>query len=61
MKNLVAKFASDESGATAIEYGLIAALIAVAMIVGATQVGDAIDNKFRDIGTTVTGASNVNP
>ena len=61
MKNLVAKFASDESGATAIEYGLIAALIAVAMIVGATQVGDAIDTKFRSIGTTVTGASNVNP
>ena len=61
MKNLVAKFASDESGATAIEYGLIAALIAVAMIVGATQVGDAIDTKFRAIATTVTGANNVNP
>jgi pilus assembly protein Flp/PilA len=56
MKNLVAKFASDESGATAIEYGLIAALIAVAMIVGAGKVGTAINTKFTTIATKVGSA-----
>jgi pilus assembly protein Flp/PilA len=56
MKNLVAKFASDESGATAIEYGLIAALIAVAMIAGATKVGTAINAKFTTIATKVSAA-----
>jgi pilus assembly protein Flp/PilA len=53
MKNLVAKFASDESGATAIEYGLIAALIAVAMIAGATKVGTTLNSKFTAIATKV--------
>jgi pilus assembly protein Flp/PilA len=56
MKNLVTKFASDESGATAIEYGLIAALIAVAMIVGATSVGKAINAKFDTVATKVNAA-----
>ncbi|MGB3454846.1 MAG: Flp family type IVb pilin, partial [Litorimonas sp.] len=36
MQNLIKNFVNDESGATAIEYGLIAALVAVAMIAGAT-------------------------
>jgi pilus assembly protein Flp/PilA len=39
MKNYVVRFLKDESGATAIEYGLIAALIAVAIIGGARAVG----------------------
>ena len=56
MKNLVTKFASDESGATAIEYGLIAALIAVAMIVGATSVGTAINAKFNSVATKINAA-----
>jgi pilus assembly protein Flp/PilA len=56
MKNLVAKFVSDESGATAIEYGLIAALIAVAMIVGARAVGTAINAKFTAVAGQVAGA-----
>ena len=56
MKNLVAKFASDESGATAIEYGLIAALIAVAMIVGATSVGKAINAKFDNVAGRINAA-----
>jgi pilus assembly protein Flp/PilA len=56
MKNLVAKFVSDESGATAIEYGLIAALIAVAMIVGARAVGTAINAKFTTVAGEVSGA-----
>lgn len=49
MQNLIKKFVNDESGATAIEYGLIAALIAVAMIAGATQLGQSIDDKFKDV------------
>ena len=46
MQNLFTKFSNDESGATAIEYGLIAALIAVALIAGATAVGDRVNEKF---------------
>jgi pilus assembly protein Flp/PilA len=40
------KFLRDESGATAIEYGLIAALIAVALISGAASLGESISNLF---------------
>jgi pilus assembly protein Flp/PilA len=40
------KLAGDRSGATAIEYGLIAALIAVVMAAGATTVGNAVKAKF---------------
>ncbi|MBA5723929.1 Flp family type IVb pilin [Candidatus Liberibacter sp.] len=47
--NLLKDFLKDESGATAIEYGLIASLIAVAMIAGASALGGAINNKFMDI------------
>lgn len=53
MKNLFARFAKDESGATAIEYGLIAALIAVAIIGGATLLGGNLASKFKAIATTV--------
>ncbi len=49
MKNLFARFAKDESGATAIEYGLIATLIAVAIIVGATAVGTQLNATFTTI------------
>ena len=56
MKNLVARFAKDESGATAIEYGLIAALIAVAIIGGGRMLGQQINNKFRAIATQVQKA-----
>jgi len=47
------RFLKDESGATAIEYGLIAALISVAIITGATTVGSTLNSKFDSIGTTV--------
>jgi pilus assembly protein Flp/PilA len=56
MSNLIARFVKDESGATAIEYGLIAALIALAIMVGAGQLGNAINGKFTNIGTTLNGA-----
>lgn len=55
MQNLIKNFVADESGATAIEYGLIAALIAVAMIAGATQLGQSIDDKFGDVAATLDG------
>lgn len=49
MKNLFARFAKDESGATAIEYGLIAALIAVVVIGGATTLGTKINSTFKTV------------
>ncbi len=49
MSKLFARFMKDESGATAIEYGLIAALIAVALITGAGAVGTAINDNFNDV------------
>ena len=49
MKNLVARFARDESGATAIEYGLIAAGISV-VIIGAVQaIGVSVKGTFNTI------------
>ncbi len=52
---LVARFLKNESGATAIEYGLIAALISVAIIGGATALGTSVSAVFTDLGTTVSG------
>ncbi len=51
MKSLVARFAKDESGATAIEYGLIAAGIALAIIVIVGQLGETVNTKFTDVNT----------
>ena len=59
MSNLVKKinaFWKEEDGVTAIEYGLIAALIAVVLIAGATLVGTSLNAKFNTIGTAVTNA-----
>jgi pilus assembly protein Flp/PilA len=51
MKNLVSRFVKDESGATAIEYGLIAAGISVAIIAIVNTLGGTLDSKFTDINT----------
>ncbi|MEO5756115.1 MAG: Flp family type IVb pilin [Mesorhizobium sp.] len=56
MSNLFARFVKDESGATAIEYGLIAALIALAIITGASALGNALNQKFQLIGNTLNNA-----
>ena len=56
MKSLAVRFAKDESGATAIEYGLIAALIAVAIIGGGRFLGQQINTKFQQIGNAVRSA-----
>lgn len=45
------KFMKDESGATAIEYGLIAALIAVAAIIAMTTLGNSLKNTFSKTST----------
>lgn len=51
MASLLARFVQDESGATAIEYGLIAALISVALITGATALGTSLNSQFNGIST----------
>jgi pilus assembly protein Flp/PilA len=51
------KLLRSEDGATAIEYGLIAALIAVAIIVGATALGSSLNAIFDSVSTTVDDAS----
>jgi pilus assembly protein Flp/PilA len=49
MTKIFARFMKDESGATAIEYGLIAALISVALIAGATTLGTSLNTQFTNI------------
>lgn len=53
MKNLIARFAQDESGATAIEYGLIAAGIALAIITVVNQLGTTLNDKFGSISSSL--------
>lgn len=57
MKNLIARFANDESGATAIEYGLLAALIAVVLITAVTSLGRNMSTQFSTIANKIGGAS----
>ena len=58
MSKLVARFVKDESGATAIEYGLIAALIALAIMVGAGALGNSINNQFIAVGEKLEDSTN---
>jgi len=53
MSKIVTRFMKDESGATAIEYGLIAALIAVAIIGAVTTLGTTLSGKFGNISNSV--------
>lgn len=55
MKKLMQKIKKGQSGATAIEYGLIAALIAVVLISSLSTVGNNIRDRFNSIGTSVAG------
>ena len=54
MAKLLNQFAQDESGATAIEYGLIATLISIALIVGATALGSKLNLVFNGLSTKMT-------
>jgi pilus assembly protein Flp/PilA len=56
MKNLIVSFANDESGATAIEYGLLAALIAVVIITAVTTLGRNMSTVFSNIGNKIGAA-----
>lgn len=51
--NLISRFVRDDLGATAIEYGLIAALIAVVIITAVTAVGTQLSTTFNNISTHV--------
>jgi pilus assembly protein Flp/PilA len=53
MKSLISSFFKDESGATAIEYGLIAAGIAIAIITAVNGVGTQLSGKFDTISTSL--------
>ncbi|MCZ8280709.1 MAG: Flp family type IVb pilin [Aquidulcibacter sp.] len=53
MKKLFSKIRNNESGATAIEYGLIAALIAVVLISSLTTLGSNMSERFNSIGSSV--------
>lgn len=57
MSNFINRFMNDESGATAIEYGLIAALIAVVLVGSLQAVGGALGGAFEKIETEVTTAT----
>ncbi len=53
MRKLVQRFVRDESGVTAIEYGLIAALIAVVIITAVTSIGTSLTGTFQAIATAI--------
>jgi pilus assembly protein Flp/PilA len=53
MKNLIARFVKDESGATAIEYGLIAAGISLAIIAAVNGLGSNLSGKFTSINSSL--------
>lgn len=57
MKNLFSRFLKDESGATAIEYGLIAAIVGVGIIVALGNLKDALVTTFEDVETGLSSAN----
>ncbi|MDT8853716.1 Flp family type IVb pilin [Paracoccaceae bacterium Fryx2] len=58
MKSVILRFKNSESGATAIEYGLIAALVSVVMIGALTLLGPQLKSVFTGITTSLTPAGN---
>lgn len=57
MMKILKKIRKNEEGATAIEYGLIAALIAVACITALTAVGGQLSTTFRGVSNSLSGAN----
>ncbi len=57
MKTLIKNFIKDEDGATAIEYGLIAALIAVAIIAAVRTLGTNLNSTFSGVSSGLAGAA----
>jgi len=56
MRNLATKLLKDDSGATAIEYGLIAAFIGVVLVVSLKALGSSLTGIFNNIATTLNSA-----
>ena len=58
MFKLISAFVNDESGATAIEYGLIAALVALVGVVAFTSLGETIQGTFDQVADTLCTSAN---
>ncbi|HVI31120.1 Flp family type IVb pilin [Phenylobacterium sp.] len=56
MSKFIARFAKDESGATAIEYGLIAALVAVVLVTALTAMGNKLSGTFQTVSSKLPAA-----
>ena len=54
MKDIFVRFAEDATGATAIEYGLIAAIVGVGIVVGLTQLQSGLNTLFGNVNTQLT-------
>jgi pilus assembly protein Flp/PilA len=57
MKTLFSRFIKDESGATAIEYGLIAAIVGIGIIVGLGSVKDSLNGAFNKVAGNISTAA----
>jgi pilus assembly protein Flp/PilA len=55
MKTLFARVLNDESGVTAIEYGLISGLISIVILVAVTAIGTSLQGLFQTIATALAG------
>ena len=53
MKRILARFLADESGATAIEYGLIAAGISIAIVIAVSSLGSTLNTTFTSVSTAL--------
>ena len=56
MRNMIKNFIKQEEGATMVEYALMVALIAAALITAVTTLSGNIGSKFTSVGTTIAGA-----
>jgi pilus assembly protein Flp/PilA len=56
LKAMIEQFLTEEDGATMIEYGLLAALIALVVAAAVVTIGTALNNRFTDVGTCVNSA-----
>ena len=57
MMNPIVQFVQDEEGATALEYGLLAALIAAVIVAAVQTLGNVVRNTFENIASSMTSAS----
>lgn len=57
LKTMIQQFLAEEDGATMIEYGLLAALIALVVAAAVVTVGTALENRFNDVEACVNDAT----